>query len=526
VTGRPVMLVRPIAPLPVGPRIDPAPRPPTLADRIVHLILSLPHGSGMESEMATLAAAIRLRFGASSVVEIVRKDRYMADDPVQRAVIAEVPGACVVYFGSPTGALNLVGARYCAALEAAGVPTLLIVPSAFVGAVDHVSTVLRCPLARLTSDTPDFTNAVIAAMTTATAPPAAAPSAAPELNVNDEAASHDIALREGWGDGLPLILPTVDRVAAMLRGAGHSAETIVQHDLGPDRRTATVRLVAANAVMAGARSIDLPLLLAMTEALGLNPDIRPMLSSVNGFCFPFVVNGPIRDELGLESGCATLDADAHRAVERAIHLIVRNVLGVRPGVSAFPVQGNPAGTSFLIVENEAASPWPPLSADEVVPDRSSWVTLFGGGWSHIGTYFYPDEDIDGFAAALARLEMPHSVLVLLSPGRARLLAEQFGDKAAVAEAIRLRALIQLRSFRRSGYYSGRIRDRIINEGTWPADYLDRPDDDWVPAYPPGAIRIVVCGSNAAPIMTAWKLERLAAASPDAWRALDSAAIFA
>jgi hypothetical protein len=57
----------------------------------------------------------------------------------------------------------------------------------------------------------------------------------------------------GWSDGLPIVPPTSARVDAFLRHAGRDPD----EELGvllPDRRSATVRTVAINGVMAGCRN--------------------------------------------------------------------------------------------------------------------------------------------------------------------------------------------------------------------------------------------------------------------------------
>ena len=72
-------------------------------------------------------------------------------------------------------------------------------------------------------------------------------------------------LDNGWTDHLPVILPTEQRVAAMLKGTSHPPDKVV----GRMRPTAyreswelTVEKVAVNAVMAGAKPHYLPVILA------------------------------------------------------------------------------------------------------------------------------------------------------------------------------------------------------------------------------------------------------------------------
>jgi hypothetical protein len=474
----------------------------------------------MEAWLRSAAVTLKQQHPGATIIEVVRRERYMNDDPSQRAAIAATPNPCAIYFGSPGGSLNLLAASYCAELERAGVPSVLVVPAAFASAMHRTCEILECPLTIVTIEEDEtdqkFVSVIGSSLLNAVPALHHPQSNAERIRIDSQDAA-DLANREGWSDGLPVFLPTEAAVEAMLQGTRQDPNRIVSSDLGPYSAIATVRLVAANAVLAGAQPHHLPLLLAATEALSKNTAIRPMLSSVNGFCFPFLVNGPIRARSGLDSGSGTIGALAHRAVERSIGLIIQNLADVRANETAFATQGNPAGPSFLIVENEEASPWPSFARSRGCSGTASSLTLFGGGWSHVGTYFYPEDGVEALGAAIARFEMPHSVLVLLSPARARMLARGPREKAEVAEEIRLNTTMDLNTFRGSGYFAGRIRDRIIHEKTWPAEYLDSPGNAIVPAYPPGGIKIVVAGGEGAPIMTAWKLEELATTSPDDWQ---------
>ena len=48
-------------------------------------------------------------------------------------------------------------------------------------------------------------------------------------------------------------------------------------------------------------------------------------------------------------------------------------------------------------------------------------------------------------------------------------------------------------------------------------HLTLPDDDIVPAYPPGSIKVIVVGSDVSSTMQAWKLQLHRTVSIDAWR---------
>jgi len=68
-------------------------------------------------------------------------------------------------------------------------------------------------------------------------------------------------LENAWTDGLPIVLPTEERVAEMLTGTDHDPQEVVGRmavTTHEERFEYTVEKVAVNAVMAGARPEHLP----------------------------------------------------------------------------------------------------------------------------------------------------------------------------------------------------------------------------------------------------------------------------
>ena len=112
-----------------------------------------------------------------------------------------------------------------------------------------------------------------------------------------EADLHRLFLENGWTDGLPIILPTEERVAEMLTGTDRKPQefvgmmSVTTHE---ERLQYTVERVAVIAVMAGARPEHFPVILA------LGASGRPsMPSSTTSFASMMVVNGPVRNEIGM-----------------------------------------------------------------------------------------------------------------------------------------------------------------------------------------------------------------------------------
>jgi hypothetical protein len=166
---------------------------------------------------------------------------------------------------------------------------------------------------------------------------------------------------KGWTDGLPVVPPARALVDAFVEWVGRDPDEVVisQEHLGT---ACTVRLAAANAVMAGCRKEYFPVVLAALEALHSLTGSRGLLQSTTGQAVLVVVNGPIRRTLGLNAGVNVLGPGrrANATIGRAVRLVILNALGIRPGELDQSTQGTPAKYTCCIAENEEESPWEPL----------------------------------------------------------------------------------------------------------------------------------------------------------------------
>jgi hypothetical protein len=176
-------------------------------------------------------------------------------------------------------------------------------------------------------------------------------------------------LAKRWGDGLPLLPPTEERVKWILRGTDLPPDTRIGKVL-PLGRIATVRTVAVALAMAGGRPEYLSLLIATVEAA-----IDPALShqswqATSSSVYPAViVNGPVARQVRLNSGFGLLGPDAlHPAgglIGRALRLFLQNVGGAVPGVGTMSQFGGMRYTNAVFAEDEEGLPpgWEPLSAE-------------------------------------------------------------------------------------------------------------------------------------------------------------------
>jgi hypothetical protein len=203
-----------------------------------------------------------------------------------------------------------------------------------------------------------------------------------------------------WTDGLPIIPPTEEAVAKMLQGTSHRPEEIVTKAMLPQKWTATVENVAVNAVMAGCKPADMPVLLAMVEAFSRGSFANTVVSA-NSFSFMVVVNGPIARAIGMNSDVNALGPgnQANATIGRALRLFLTNLGGLTPGANLMACQGNPSNYSFAFSENEEASPWEPLHVSRGFKKEESVVTIFTGGWNHGGNR----TGVDGMPFSLTTL---------------------------------------------------------------------------------------------------------------------------
>lgn len=180
------------------------------------------------------------------------------------------------------------------------------------------------------------------------------------LEVPDVAVWEDWTDERGWGDGLPTIPPTEDRVEAMLAGlpddAGDGSAA-----LPPSGVTPTLRSVAANAVMAGCRPGVLPLLLAALEGVTTPAyNLHGSLATTHP-CAPMVlVSGTARAGFHGGGNCFGPGNRNNATLGRALSLVLLHVGGAQPGVLDRSTQGSPAKYTFCFAESDE-SPWPGLA---------------------------------------------------------------------------------------------------------------------------------------------------------------------
>jgi hypothetical protein len=185
------------------------------------------------------------------------------------------------------------------------------------------------------------------------------------------------SIREGWGDGLPIVPATPELVEQYVQASGLAASHLLGK-IPPIHGLCTVEKVAVNAVMAGAPPEAMRFICdTVTAMLPPGFDLAGVNATTAAVVPAIVVNGPIRDELGIPYSYSALGgvACSAPAIGRAIRLIMRNIGGMVPGETSESVFGQPGRVTGIVVgEWEERSPWPPLGERRGCPGNS--VTIF------------------------------------------------------------------------------------------------------------------------------------------------------
>lgn len=204
-------------------------------------------------------------------------------------------------------------------------------------------------------------------------------SRASRVTLEDDVDPYDYCRQAGFGDPLPVVPPTAERVDRMLDAVPLPPEEVVGL-VPPNYGAATVEKVAANAVMAGCSPEMMPVLITAVRAACDERFNLHGIQATTHFAAPLmIVNGPIRQKLGFASGSNVFSnvARANTTLGRALQLILSNLGGARPGEIDMSTLGNPGKFSSCIAENEEESPWEPLHVEIGFQRDQSAITLFG-----------------------------------------------------------------------------------------------------------------------------------------------------
>lgn len=231
------------------------------------------------------------------------------------------------------------------------------------------------------------------------------------LDLADAMSAQEHFHSRGWTDGLPIVPPTAEAVAACLDWAMLSPEHLV--GVEPVRQRAiTAEKAAINAVMAGCLPMHFPVVVTALTAMLSEPYLlHGPTASTGGAATFLVISGPIRRELGMDPSFSVLGSTdrATTCIGRAVGLVLGNVLEIRPGESDRSTLGHPGKRSFCLAEDEEGTPWLSLGEERLGDPDVSAVTAMAAlaprqlmnEWTTS-----PEEILDTFVAEI-RANMRH-----------------------------------------------------------------------------------------------------------------------
>jgi len=232
-----------------------------------------------------------------------------------------------------------------------------------------------------------------------------------------------------FGDALPVIPPTPERIARMLGGATVDQTEVIAR-VPPCYGEATVEKIAANAVMAGCVPDMMRVLLPLVRAVCDERFNVHGVQATTHFAAPLVIiNGPIRNELGFayRQNAFSNVARANSTLGRALQLILLNIGGARPEGIDMSTLGNPGKFCYCIAEHEEANPWEPFHVERGFKPEQSALTLFAAEAPHgvsEHTARTPEQVLQSISYALAtvwtyRACLSYEAVVVLGPEHAR-----------------------------------------------------------------------------------------------------------
>lgn len=300
----------------------------------------------------------------------------------------------------------------------------------------------------------------------------------------------------GATDGLPVIVPTRDRVDAMVERVGLDPDLLLG-EMGPKQGAATVEKAAISAVMAGCLPDHFPIVVAAIRAVCRDEfDLTEVVQTTHGLAPLILVNGPARQECGdIRSGFGILGPGdrAAASIGRALSLAIINIAGRRAGVTDLAIFSSPANFTCCLAEAEGQSPFPAYHVAAGFEETDSVVTIIGVEAPHsillepTGDHVADSERLIRIIAGEAANPGGTNVymggqggcVVVLNPEHATLLARAGYDRDSIARSICKHAIMPRAS---AELFYGNL-------------YMDEPgDDDQLPAFRhPDQISLIVAG---------------------------------
>ena len=306
----------------------------------------------------------------------------------------------------------------------------------------------------------------------------------------DEINEHFMAM--GWGDGLPILPPTIGAVERMLQYTDYPPGEILA-TLKPSGTSVTPWSIAVNGVMAGCRPSYMPILIAILEAVSEDRFAIYHAGSTAGWTPVIFLNGPIRKELDFNCGQGAMRPgnQANMSIGRFLRFVFTNLAGFKLGSTDLAA----IGRNFMPVlpENEENSPYEPLAADFGFQRGQNVVTVqsCGSMTFHFTSEATPEEHLEILAREVKKElqgEFIHCLsafgdeirpALVLSPMVANILSEAGYSKQDIRDYIFEHARVTAATFdfELNRLYPGYNVAKIVADGLLPESYAMSDDPE-------------------------------------------------
>ncbi len=305
---------------------------------------------------------------------------------------------------------------------------------------------------------------------------------------------------QGWTDGLPVVPPTAEKIAACVAALGGEPE-LVECKVPPRHGNLSRRVLAINMVMAGCRPEYAPVVRAAMLALTTQAFNLNGVQATTHMAGPLlVVNGPLARELGMNGGVNAFGSGnrANATIGRAIRLILLNVGGGWPGDLDKSTLGHPGKYTYCVAENEADSPWAPYHVEKGFAAEDSTVFVIAAEPPHSVTNHVADDPegiLDSICSAMSTIAHNNAVssghcAVVIGPEHAATIAGKGWTRHDVREYLHMNAYNLFGRLAFDHRY-GRVYNRNL-----PRWYKREPDSR-IPIVPsPDHIHLFVIGGAA------------------------------
>lgn len=226
------------------------------------------------------------------------------------------------------------------------------------------------------------------------------------MELPDGADAVEWYFEQGLTDGLPVVPPTPESVAAMVTALGGEPD-LVECRVPPRWGSLSRQVLAINMVMAGCKPDYAPVVRAAMLALCTPAFNLNGVQATTHMAAPLlVVNGPIRARIGMNAGCNVFGSGnrANATIGRAIRLVLLNVGGAWPDDLDKSALGHPGKYTYCIAENEEASPFAPYHVEKGFGPEDSSVFVIAAEGPHSVTNHVANDArgvLDSIVSAMA-----------------------------------------------------------------------------------------------------------------------------